>query len=99
MDRAEEVFTRLIESLCCARCNYLGINNLPPDQWKCTHEFAYSPSRDYPHGYEGDKDWFRIFVLENKDNSLSLPKNDINFSFVCPKFDDSKDGKPSEQYY
>jgi hypothetical protein len=63
---------------------------------------AYSSSRDYPDGFEHDKEWLRQNDIErekNGDRSLPLPRKDINFYFMCPKFDDSKDGKPSEQYY
>jgi hypothetical protein len=98
---SEESFSKWCDdTLGCVHCNYLGKSNLPVEQWKCTHELAYSPSRDYPNGYEGDKDVIRKFLVEQaekKGEPLSSIK-DANFNFMCPMFDDSKDGRKNEWY-
>ena len=82
-----ETFTKWMEnSFGCVHCKYLEINDLPVDKWKCTHEFAFIPSEDYPKGIEYEKEWIRQDDIKRELDGELTDRKDANLYFMCFHF-------------
>jgi hypothetical protein len=74
------------KSFGCVNCLHIEKNELPVDQWKCTHEFAFKPCEDYPKGIEHEKEWLR---QDDIKQGLNVGR-DINLYFMCFYFKSEK---------